>query len=134
MKSTIHLRLSEYITKKKIQKRNLCEQLGINHQSLYNYLKGSNKMTIDILENFITLYPSININWLFNGKGSMENEPDNLINEPKDNYGKCTECKAKENTIKTHEDHISLLQHDLNECRRKLQDLNKSESQKRKAG
>lgn len=134
MKSTIHLRLSEYITKKKIQKRNLCEQLEINHQSLYNYLKGTNKMTIDVLENFVKLYPNININWLFNGNGPMENDPENMMKEPRGEYGQCPECKAKENTIKIHEEHISLLQQDLLDCRKKLQGLQKHDSQKRKAG
>lgn len=142
MKTFVHLRLKQYIEKHNIIVEKIAKEMKVNKGSLYNYFNGKTEIRLSILEKFVKINPTINIEWLLTGVGNMDHEVDNFAREDNDSYEKmCKKCEEYKMMIEDYRSHNKLLQENLDDCKYQLKKaLNDSDrgrggdTDKRKAG
>ena len=64
MKTFVHLRLKQYIEKHNIIVEKIAKEMKVNKGSLYNYFNGKTEIRLSILEKFVKINPTINIEML----------------------------------------------------------------------
>jgi len=120
MKTSVHVRLDQYIKYHKIKIEPTAAKMGVNKGSIYNYKEGRNDIPLQFLEKFIKLFPTINVCWLMTGDGDMDiPSVDNIAREGQHPYG-CKNCIKKDREINNLYDQIELLKTNLIDCQNKL--------------
>jgi hypothetical protein len=131
--NSVHERLALFFDENKVNITALSKLININRQSMYNYLDGSTSMKIVDLEKILTIYPNLNVNWLFRGDDLAPE-----VNEPMAGYQKntmiCVECKTKDRIIESLMDSQTIIKQALHDCKKQLQLTGKQPEEKRKAG
>ncbi len=90
---SINSRLKAICDNKKIKNIDLVK-LGCGSQQTVSFvLSGKNKPNSDFVEIFLRAYPDVNARWLLTG------EEENLVEDPRAQYGYCKECLKKEGVI-----------------------------------
>lgn len=64
-------RVAEYIKSRRISPHELAKILGINPQSVYNYLAGTSKAPLSFVVLFLESFPDVSAEWLLRGEGEM---------------------------------------------------------------
>lgn len=64
-------RVAEYIKSRRISPHELARILGINPQSVYNYLAGTSKAPLSFIVLFLESFPDVSAEWLLRGEGQM---------------------------------------------------------------
>ena len=64
-------RVAEYIKSRRISPHELARILGINPQSVYNYLAGTSKAPLSFIVLFLESFPDVSAEWLLRGEGEM---------------------------------------------------------------
>lgn len=72
MEKKMFERVAEYIKSRRISPHELAKILGINPQSVYNYLSGTSKAPLSFLILFLESFPDISAEWLLRGEGGMK--------------------------------------------------------------
>lgn len=64
-------RLLQFLQAQNITQTQLADTLSVARGSVSNILSGRNKPGYDFLESLLLHYPSLNLEWLMTGRGSM---------------------------------------------------------------
>ena len=78
-------RLLQFLAAENISQSQFADTLGITRASVSHVLAGRNRPSYDFLESLMLHYPSLNIEWLIQGKGKMykrDQEPVPAAPEP----------------------------------------------------
>ena len=70
-------RIKQYLDAKGISVSAFERSIGMSNASFGKSLKNGGAIGTDKLENILTVYPDISVDWLFSGKGSMFNKESN---------------------------------------------------------
>lgn len=70
-------RIKQYLDAKGISISAFERSIGMSNASFGKSLKNGGAIGTDKLENILTVYPDISVDWLFSGKGSMFNKESN---------------------------------------------------------
>ena len=71
MEKQMFERVAEYIKSRRISPHELAKILGINPQSVYNYLAGTSKAPLSFVVLFLESFPDVSAEWLLRGEGQM---------------------------------------------------------------
>lgn len=71
MEKQVFERVAEFIRKRRISANELAKILGVNSQSVYNYLSGTSKAPMSFLILFLESFPDVSSEWLLRGNGEM---------------------------------------------------------------
>lgn len=71
MEKQVFERVAEFIRKRRISANELAKILGVNSQSVYNYLSGTSKAPVSFLILFLESFPDVSAEWLLRGNGEM---------------------------------------------------------------
>ena len=63
----------------RLKSSQLADNIGVNRATISHILSGRNKPSIDFLQKLLSIYPTLNANWLIAGVGYM-----NIKKEAKD--------------------------------------------------
>lgn len=66
-------RLQQFLQTENISQSQLADTLGVARASISHIISGRNKPGFDFIESLALNYPSINLEWLITGKGTMYN-------------------------------------------------------------
>ena len=64
-------RFKKWLNSEDISATQLSTNINVSRATISHILSGRNKPSIDILDKILNKYPSINLNWLVSGNGSM---------------------------------------------------------------
>lgn len=64
-------RITQFLNKEGLTPSQFAEVIGIQRSSMSHILSGRNKPSYDFFERLIKNYPNINLEWFFNGSGSI---------------------------------------------------------------
>ena len=67
-------RLLQFLQAENITQTQLADTLSVARASVSHILAGRNKPGYDFLESLLLHYPSLNLDWLLTGKGSMSKD------------------------------------------------------------
>ena len=76
-------RLAELIKEKSLNPSSFAKQVGIDKQSVYNYLSGK-PMSVRSMEKVFLQFPDINETWFITGEGQMKKSEQNNIKSEDD--------------------------------------------------
>lgn len=71
MNERIVKKINEFLKKQGITKVDLAKQIGMKGPSLTSQLNNTRGLSVEVLIKIFQLYPDLNKEWVFNGKGSM---------------------------------------------------------------
>ena len=71
MEKQMFERVAEYIKSRRSSPHELAKILGINPQSVYNYLAGTSKAPLSFVVLFLEFFPEVSAEWLLRGEGEM---------------------------------------------------------------
>ena len=75
-------RFKKWLNSEDISATQLSTNINVSRATISHILSGRNKPSIDILDKILNKYPSINLNWLVSGTGSMSiNVKDTSVNK-----------------------------------------------------
>jgi transcriptional regulator with XRE-family HTH domain len=83
-------RLKQLLDFLNISSVNLAEKMGVQRTSFNHLLSGRNKPGFEFLTRLHHTYPSINLNWLISGSGSMVVDAESEFSPPKKNEEEIT--------------------------------------------
>jgi hypothetical protein len=123
-------RLALYIESKGISLNAFDKSIGASNGYIGKQIKNSASVGVDIIQNIISVYNDLSIEWLITGKGDML-KSENILSEPPGTYGNKI-IEAQTETISALRKYISMLEEELDKL--KSQKEKPAESgQKRKA-
>lgn len=68
-------RIAQIMKKEGLTNAEFAEKIDISTSSLSHIFSGRNKPSLDVVTRIHKAYPSINLYWLLNGEGEMEDNP-----------------------------------------------------------
>lgn len=71
MNERIVKKINEFLKKQGITKVDLAKQIGMKGPALTSQLNNTRGLSVEVLIKIFQLYPDLNKEWVFNGKGSM---------------------------------------------------------------
>lgn len=85
---TIGKRLTYLIESKGLNKAEFCEKFGFNYQAFVPITNDKRTLGIKIINDLMTVFPNLNINWLLYGSGSINasGKQIDLVEEPDEFY------------------------------------------------
>jgi hypothetical protein len=112
MKTTLGVRLKDFINYKKIKNLEFAAAVSATQQEVTNWSNGRG-LAVNRLVDILKSYPDLNARWLLTGQGEMINgmqgEIQELVQEPPSTYEtRCRLCDEKEKRIAILEKLISL--------------------------
>ena len=71
MEKKVYERIQILLKEKRISPHELAKILGINPQSVYNYLAGASKAPMSFIILLVESFPDVSTEWLLRGEGEM---------------------------------------------------------------
>ena len=72
MEKKVYERIQILLKEKRISPHELAKILGINPQSVYNYLAGASKAPMSFVLMVLNSFPDVSAEWLLRGNGPMQ--------------------------------------------------------------
>ena len=72
-------RLLKFLSREQLTSKQFAALIGVQPSSVSHILSGRNKPSFDFMEKIALNYPSVNLEWLITGKGSMFSETESTV-------------------------------------------------------
>lgn len=82
-----------------LSQTDLAKICDVTKQSISSIYSGNSKPGLKVIQNILTHCSDLNARWLITGEGSEKQGANNVLNEPKPDYGKCDNCDRLEKQI-----------------------------------
>jgi transcriptional regulator with XRE-family HTH domain len=109
----LNKKIAEIIKAKDISKTELARQWGFSKQYIINIVSGRGSTGMEVVNNLISSFPDLNMNWLLKDEGEM------FIDNP---GSKDELIKSKEETIKDLRKYIARLEKDIDRLEKDLEE------------
>lgn len=126
MEKKVYERIQILLKEKRISPHELAKILGINPQSVYNYLAGASKAPMSFVLMVLNSFPDVSAEWLLRGNGPMQTtvqKPSttaDYVNQAAINAG--IQFAAEDHYVpQTWQQAFDTLQKQLNEIKSKIQ-------------
>lgn len=115
-------RIKQYIDYKGLTISSFEREVGMSNGSFASQLKNNKTIGVDKLENILSIFPDINIEWLLTGNGPMLKKNERTtIGEPDEPYGsKGSKDELYERIIAEQKERIRDLQRTIEDLRTQL--------------
>lgn len=71
METTLNQRVRVLIKNKRFNSNSLSVALNMNPQTVFRYLNGDNKLSLDFVERLLLRFPDVRAEWVMRGEGRM---------------------------------------------------------------
>ena len=71
METTLNQRVRVLVKNKKFNSNSLSVALNMNPQTVFRYLNGDNKLSLDFVERLLLHFPDVRAEWVMRGEGRM---------------------------------------------------------------
>ena len=71
MEKKVYERIRQLLEKRRISAHELAKILGVNPQSVYNYLAGTSKAPLSFVLAILESFPDVSAEWMLRGEGEM---------------------------------------------------------------
>lgn len=104
-------RLAHYVESKGISLNKFSVGIGVSNSYFSKMIKNKASVGSDIIEKIVSMYPDLNTEWLFSGKGSMTIElGEGKVHATNLPSGPCQQCEQRERIISSQQKNIELLE------------------------
>jgi len=67
-------RILSFIKSKNLTPSQFADEIGVQRSSISHLISGRNKPSLEFIQRIVARYPEMNLQWIFNGTGSMMND------------------------------------------------------------
>ncbi len=71
METTLNQRVRVLVKNKRFNSNSLSVALNMNPQTVFRYLNGDNKLSLDFVERLLLHFPDVRAEWVMRGEGRM---------------------------------------------------------------
>lgn len=71
MENLVLNRLNEFRLSEKLSVNAFAQTIGISQTTVNNYFLGNRKLSLELITNTLTAFPSLSAEWLLRGEGNM---------------------------------------------------------------
>lgn len=71
MENLVLERLKEFLSVEKLSVNAFSKTIGIGQTTVNNYFLGNRKLSLELITNTLTAFPSLSAEWLLRGEGDM---------------------------------------------------------------
>lgn len=71
MENLVLKRLKEFLSAEKLSENAFSKAIGMNQATVNNYFLGNRKLSLELITNTLTAFPSLSAEWLLRGECDM---------------------------------------------------------------